>query len=404
MDAPSADSARIIDFLDRSGVPHRIYPTDSPVAAEMLAEVGPDAALPLVQLVGGAILPCPSTADLAGLMQRAARSTAPDGDEVADLLIVGAGPAGLAAAVYGASEGLSTVVIEADAVGGQAGTSSMIRNYLGFPRGISGMRLAQRARVQATRFGARFLAGWPAVRLEPGEGDRPVHRVVTEGGTFAGRTVLIASGVAYRRLGVQAVEDLVGRGVNYGAATSTAREMRGRHVVVVGGGNSAGQAAVHLSRFAASVTVVIRRPRLDETMSTYLIHELAGRHNVVVRPCTEVIDGGGDGVLEWLVLRDLNDESTARVEASGLYLLLGAEPHCEWLPEDVCRDEYGFVLAGRDVPERFWTDGVPPAPLATAVPGVFVAGDIRSGSMKRVAAATGEGSSVVGLVHAFLGD
>lgn len=304
MDAPSADSARIIDFLDRSGVPHRLYPTDSPVAAEMLAEVGPDAALPLVQLVGGAILPCPSTADLAGLMQRAARSTAPDGDEVADLLIVGAGPAGLAAAVYGASEGLSTVVIEADAVGGQAGTSSM----------------------------------------------------------------------------------------------------RGRHVVVVGGGNSAGQAAVHLSRFAASVTVVIRRPRLDETMSTYLIHELAGRHNVVVRPCTEVIDGGGDGVLEWLVLRDLNDESTARVEASGLYLLLGAEPHCEWLPEDVCRDEYGFVLAGRDVPERFWTDGVPPAPLATAVPGVFVAGDIRSGSMKRVAAATGEGSSVVGLVHAFLGD
>ena len=180
--------------------------------------------------------------------------------------------------------------------------------------------------------------------------------------------------------------------------------MRGRHVVVVGGGNSAGQAAVHLSRFAASVTVVIRRPRLDETMSTYLIHELAGRHNVVVRPCTEVIDGGGDGVLEWLVLRDLNDESTARVEASGLYLLLGAEPHCEWLPEDVCRDEYGFVLAGRDVPERFWTDGVPPAPLATAVPGVFVAGDIRSGFMKRVAAATGEGSSVVGLVHAFLGD
>lgn len=401
-DGPSPDLTRIVDFLDRSGVPHRIYSPDSEIGAAVLAEAGRDALLPVVQQVGGALRSRPSVAEMARLMD-AASTTAVAEDEVADLLIVGAGPAGLAAAVYGASEGLTTVAVEAEAVGGQAGTSSMIRNYLGFPRGISGMRLAQRACIQAMRFGTRFVAGTRATALELGTGDAPVHRLVAGDRTFLARAVLIASGVAYRRLGVADVEALVGRGVNYGAATSTARDMRGRRVVVVGGGNSAGQAAMHLARFASHVTVVIRRPDLDATMSAYLIAELAGRANVEVRSCTEVVDGGGEGVLEWLALRDLSTGQTERVEASGLYLLLGAEPRCEWLPDDICLDDHGFVQAGRDVPERFWRDGVPPAPLATVVPGVFVAGDIRSGSMKRVAAATGEGSSVVGLVHAYLG-
>lgn len=231
-----------------------------------------------------------------------------------------------------------------------------------------------------------------------------MHRVRVGDRTLSARAVLISTGVSYRRLGVPALEDLIGRGVNYGAASSTAREMKQKHVVVVGGGNSAGQAAVHLARFAASVTVVIRRDSLTATMSDYLIRELDGRSRITVRPCTEVVDGGGDGRLEWLRLRDVRTGAQETVEASGLYLLLGAEPHCEWLPAGVCRDDHGFVLAGRDVPEPFWYDGRPPVSLGTSIPGVFVAGDIRAGSMKRVAAATGEGSAVVALVHAYLGD
>lgn len=403
-DAPTVESAAILDFLERTGVPTRVYTSDSPIGQEVLSLAEDDAELPLVQRVGGEILSRPTVAQLAEIMDAFGNAGGREIAEIVDLLVVGAGPAGLAAAVYGASEGLSTIALEAEAVGGQAGTSSMIRNYLGFPRGISGMRLAQRARVQATRFGARFIAGCPATSLELGGGEDPVHTVTAGGRQYRGRTVVIASGVSYRRLGVPAVEELVGRGVNYGAATSTARDMRGKHVYVVGGGNSAGQAAVHLSRFAESVTVVIRRPSLDATMSDYLIRELDGRARITVRPCTEVVDGGGEGVLEWLALRDCDTGETERVEASGLYLLLGAEPHCAWLPDDICTDDHGFVLAGRDVPERFWVEGTPPAPLATVVPGVFVAGDIRAGSMKRVAAATGEGASVVALVHQYLSE
>ncbi len=403
VDAPTPESAAILDFLERTGVPTRVYAPDSPIGQEVLGDLDGEAEFPVVQRVGGETMARPTVAQIAALVD-AYGNPADAPDEVVDLLVVGAGPAGLAAAVYGASEGLSTVALEAEAVGGQAGTSSMIRNYLGFPRGISGMRLAQRARVQANRFGARFVAGCPATSLTLGSGAAPIHTVTAGGRDYRARAVVIASGVAYRRIGVPALEALVGRGVNYGAATSTARDMRGRHVYVVGGGNSAGQAAVHLARFAESVTVVIRRPDLSATMSDYLIRELEGRPRITLRPCTEVVDGGGEGVLEWLTLRDCDTGATERVEASGLYLLLGAEPHCAWLPPDVCLDDHGFVLAGRDVPERFWVDGTPPAPLATAVPGVFVAGDIRSGSMKRVAAATGEGASVVALVHAYLGD
>ena len=214
-----------------------------------------------------------------------------DVDTVADLVVVGAGPAGLAAAVYGSSEGLRTVVIESEAIGGQAGTSSMIRNYLGFPRGISGMRLAQRARNQAIRFGTRFFTGWPVTALVPGQDGEP-HRVVTEGGEVRARAVVISSGVAYRRLGVEAVEGLVGRGVHYGAAVSASREMDGRDVYVVGGGNSAGQAAIHLARFARSVTILVRRPDLSASMSDYLIREISYNPVISVRPCAEVVDGG----------------------------------------------------------------------------------------------------------------
>jgi thioredoxin reductase (NADPH) len=250
------------------------------------------------------------------------------------------------------------VVLESDAIGGQAGTSSMIRNYLGFPRGVSGMRLAQRARSQAIRFGTRFFTGWPVESLVPGEQDQP-HRVGTGGGEVRARAVVVATGVAYRRLGVDTIEELVGLGVHYGAAVSAAPEMEDRDVFVVGGGNSAGQAALHLARFARSVTLLVRRPDLSATMSDYLIREM-------------------------------------------LLLLLGAEPQSDWLPAGTCRDEHGFVLTGRDVPREYWLDGLPPVSLATSAPGIFAAGDIRAGSMKRVAAASGEGASVVPLVHAHL--
>jgi thioredoxin reductase (NADPH) len=305
--------------------------------------------------------------------------------------------------VYAASEGLNTLVLDSGPIGGQAGTSSMIRNYLGFPRGISGMRLTQRARSQAIRFGARFMIGRAVTGFVPGS-DGAAHVLQLGEQQIPTSTVLIATGVDYRRLGVEAIEEFVGRGVSYGAATSTAREMKQKPVFVVGGGNSAGQAAVHLSRFAESVTILIRRPSLAETMSDYLIREILGNPRIRVRPCTTVVDGGGDGHLQWLRLRDLNTHEEEQVAAKGLYLLLGAEPTCGWLPADVAKDARGFVLTGADTPWQSWQGGRPPEPFATTVPGVFAAGDIRCGSMKRVAAASGEGSAVIPLVHARLAE
>ena len=269
-----------------------------------------------------------------------------------------AGPAGLAAAVYAASEGLSTVVLEAEAVGGQAGTSSMIRNYLGFPRGISGMRLAQRARNQALRFGTRFYTGQVVDELRPGADGEP-HVLCTESGEVRARSVVIASGVAYRKLRVDPIEELVGMGVYYGAAMTAAREMEDQDVFVVGGGNSAGQAAVHLARFARSVTILVRRPgpRRDHVV-------VPDRRDRVQPPdlgahLRAVVDGGGDGRLEWLGLEDVRTGERERVPAYGLFLLLGAEPHCDWIPPAVARDERGFVLTGRDVPRDRWVRRAP---------------------------------------------
>ncbi len=390
----------IRDFLDRMGMPNRLYRPDDPVLVPHLADLPEDSHYPLVYWPGRFRIEAASVRDVATAIYGAPQDI--DVDQVVDLAVVGGGPAGLAAAVYGASEGLSVIVIEAEAVGGQAGTSSMIRNYLGFPRGISGMRLAQRARNQAIRFGTRFFTGWEVTSLEPGAGATP-HVLHTDGGgDVRARTVVISSGVSYRKLGVRPLEELVGLGVHYGAAMTAAREMEGYDVVVVGGGNSAGQAAVHLSRFARSVTIVVRRPGLEETMSRYLIDELSYNDRISVLPCTRVVDGGGEGRLEWLCLEDTTTGERTTKEAQGLFLLLGAEPLCDWLPAELARDDNGFVLTGRDVPRDRWVDGLPPANLATTVPGVFAAGDIRSGSMKRVAAASGEGASVVPLVHAYL--
>lgn len=396
--------ARIRDFLDRMGIPHGLYSPDSDVAREVLATLpavqgGASPALPVVTagVVGSKE---PLEGATARQVARLVYGSPPSvDDEVVDLVVVGSGPAGLAAAVYGASEGLETVVIESDAVGGQAGTSSMIRNYLGFPRGISGMRLAQRARFQATRFGARIYTGIAAEAIVPGEPGQP-HLVRTEGGELLARAVVIATGVTYRRLGIPALEELVGIGVYYGAATSASRGMEGRDAFVVGGGNSAGQAAVYLARYASSVTLLVRRPDLAATMSDYLIREIASTSRITVRTSSRVVDGGGAGFLEWLDVE--GPEGTQRFDANGLFLLLGADPCGDWLPDAVVRDERGFVYTGREVPMHLWVDGRPPAALETTVPGIFAAGDLRAGSMKRVASASGEGAATVSLVHAYL--
>jgi thioredoxin reductase (NADPH) len=397
--APDALTLAIRDFLDRMGLPNRTYAPDSDVGRAILERLEGEAAFPVVEAMNAAVFSPSSVRDVA--IRIYGQPNDLDLDTVSDVAIVGAGPAGLAAAVYASSEGLSTVVLESEAVGGQAGTSSMIRNYLGFPRGISGMRLAQRARNQAIRFGTRFFTGWSVTALEPGAPGEP-HVLHTDGGDVRARSVVISSGVTYRKLRVPGVEELVGLGVFYGSAMTAAREMEGYDVVVVGGGNSAGQSAIHLARFARSVTILVRREGLEATMSQYLIGEIAYNPRITVQPSSEVVDGGGDGRLEWITVHDVRSGARTRRECAGLFLLLGAEPHCDWLPDTVARDENGFVLTGRDVPPHLWTDDLPPASLATTVPGVFAAGDIRAGSMKRVAAASGEGASVVPLVHAWL--
>ncbi|HEX4687788.1 MAG TPA: FAD-dependent oxidoreductase [Nocardioides sp.] len=401
--SPSNDGLTLAvrDFLDRIGVPHRVHSPDSEIGREILARLDGtgEPTYPVVERWDGDPYSVTSVHDVA--ISIYGRPDQIDVDSIADLVVVGAGPAGLATSVYGASEGLGTVTIEAEAIGGQAGTSSMIRNYLGFPRGISGMRLAQRARNQAIRFGTQFFTGWPATGLDVGRDGAP-HVVHTDGGDVRARAVVIASGVTYRKLGVEAVDRMVGSGVNYGAAMTAAREMEGVDVFVVGGGNSAGQAAIHLSRFARSVTILVRRPDLSATMSSYLIGEIEFNPRITVEGCRQVVDGGGEGRLEWIEVEDTSSGQRTRRDAGGLFLLLGAVAHCDWLPAEVARDPNGFVLTGRDVPSTAWRDGLPPDNLETTVPGIFAVGDIRSGSMKRVASASGEGASVVPLVHTWL--
>jgi thioredoxin reductase (NADPH) len=314
--SPAADqlTLAIRDFLDRMGMPSGIYDPESEVGRHVRSLSSTDGTYPLVYALNRPPAVARSVRDVAVSIYGAPRDFTVD--EVVDLCVVGGGPAGLAAAVYAASEGLSVVVLEAEAVGGQAGTSSMIRNYLGFPRGISGMRLAQRARNQALRFGTRFFTGWEVTALEPGADGEP-HLLRTDGGDVPARSVVISTGVAYRKLGVAALEDLVGLGVHYGAAMTAAREMEGYDVVVVGGGNSAGQAAVHLARFARSVTIAVRRPTLTETMSRYLLDEIAYNPRISVETCSIVVDGGGEGRLEWLVLEDTETGERSRRDVQG---------------------------------------------------------------------------------------
>lgn len=393
-DPRSARSHELRDLFGRNHIPIGFHDASGPAGARMLEELGLDGErLPVLVLEFTAeptVLEDPSGVEIAeafGLMQQIRD------DEIFDVIVIGAGPAGLAAAVYAASEGLRTLVAEQHAVGGQAGTSSMIRNYPGFSRGVSGAKLAFRAFQQAWSFGARFHFMRSAESLQV-HGD---ERVVTfsDGSRARGRSVVIATGVSYRLLDIPSLDALVGAGVFYGAAVTEAPAMAGRRVFVVGGGNSAGQAALHLATHAASVTVLVRGSDVAESMSDYLVTQLAATPNVEVVHRVGVIGGGGDGCLEHLILTDLDGGGARRLDADGLFVLIGSEPHTDWLEGVVDRDRWGFLVTG--------PEAAPGASmLETSVPGVLAVGDVRRGAVRRVASAVGEGAVAVQLLHHYL--
>jgi thioredoxin reductase (NADPH) len=388
---PRAHALR--DLFSRLGLPFGFYDSDRDAGRELLREAGVDGSRsPVLVFRTGTTLVDPSFEQLASAL---GFSTEPETDRC-DLAIVGGGPAGLAAAVYAASEGLSTTVIESELPGGQAGTSSRIRNYLGFPNGVSGRDLSNRAIEQAWFFGARFVISKAATGLRPvGE----EHVVELAGNReIVARSVIVATGVTWRRLNVPSLERLQGIGVFYGAAASDAAALRGATVFVIGAGNSAGQAAVHLARSAASVTLLVRGDGLAESMSDYLVRELELTPNIHIRLRTEAVDGLGDHRLAGLVLRDRETGETTTVAADALFVMIGARPQTEWLEGAVLRDEGGHLPTGADA-AREWQLERPPMLLETSRPGVFAAGDVRRGSVKRVASAVGDGGIAVQLVH-----
>ncbi|HZE48021.1 MAG TPA: FAD-dependent oxidoreductase [Jatrophihabitantaceae bacterium] len=398
----SARSSQLREFLARNQVPYRWYMCDEPEGERLLSAAGADELhLPVVVTPDGHTLVEPSDAEVASQVGLATRPTS----DFYDLVVVGGGPAGLGAAVYGASEGLRTVLVERIATGGQAGQSSNIENYLGFPDGVSGSQLTDRARRQATRFGAELLTTREVVALEACGSARKV--TFADGDAIDAHTVILATGVTYRQLAVPGVEDLTGRGVFYGSALTEAASCAGRDIYIVGGANSAGQSAVYLARTARSVTLLVRGKSLDESMSYYLIQQIGTIDNITVRTCTEVVAAEGTEHLERLTLRDNVTGTTETVQTKWLFVFIGAAPRTDWLDGVVTRDPRGFVIAGPDLgvegqPPSGWALDRSPYHLETSVPGVFVAGDARAESAKRVASAVGEGAMAVMLVHRYL--
>jgi thioredoxin reductase (NADPH) len=400
----SARSQDLRDLFSRNRVPVGFYDATSEYARQTLHELGLESPeLPVVVLRLGTERPAlvnPSNREIAdafGIMKPIS------GEEVFDVTIVGAGPAGLAAAVYASSEGLRTVVVEHEAIGGQAGTSSMIRNYPGFSQGISGASLAQETWYQAWTFGTTFLYMRRVESLSRNDGNYRLR--LSDGKVLTTRTVIIATGATYRRLGIPRLEHLQGRGVYYGAATSEAQAMRGRNVFVVGAGNSAGQTALHMAKWASRVTMLVRAESLASSMSDYLIRQIAATANVDVSYRVRVADGTGTSHLQSLILQDTASGARRSVPADALFVLIGSQPRTQWLGEGVARDLLGFICTGPDLPAdsaRYRTLGRQPLPLETSLPGVFAAGDVRRGSVKRVSSAAGEGAATIPLVHRHL--
>ena len=387
-------------LLARNGVPHAFHSVESEEAARLLRDAGIDRVTePVVFLLDGRVLIDPTNAELAGGY---GVMTALGADRDFDVVVVGAGPAGLAAAVYASAEGLRALVVERESIGGQAGSSSRIRNYLGFPRGLTGAELAQRAYQQAWVFGTQFLLMREVTRMCT---DRSGHVLeISDGSEIRARSVILAMGVAYERLQIAELDRFSNAGVFYGYSPSDAQQLSGGHAFVVGGGNSGGQASIHLARHAATVTLVVRGAALADSMSSYLREEIDATPNIDVLLSTAVVGGDGQIRLEALTLRDNLTGATREVAADALFVLIGARPHTEWLPREIERDDHGFVVTGTDLDRTTSEWGVdrPPFPLETSVPGVFAVGDVRAGSLKRVAAAVGEGSVVVGDVSRHL--
>jgi thioredoxin reductase (NADPH) len=398
----SARCSEVREFLARNQVPYRWFPVDEPEGQRLLAAAGADGELlPVVITPDGDALVQPSNSELA---DRVGLATTPSA-EFYDLIVIGGGPAGLGAALYGASEGLRTVLLERTATGGQAGQSSRIENYLGFPDGVSGAQLTERARRQAVKFGAEILTTRKVVGLEARGPARTVR--FDDGSAIAGHTVILSTGVAYRQLSAPGLADLTSRGVFYGSALTEAINCTDCDIYIVGGANSAGQAAVYLARRARSVTLLVRGPSLTRSMSHYLIEQVENTPGIKVRTCTEIVAAHGSGHLEQLTLRDSNTGATETVNSQHLFIFIGAAPLTDWLDDVLQRDEHGFVLAGPDLladgkPPRGWPLDRPPYHLESSVPGVFVAGDVRAESAKRVASAVGDGAMAVMLVHRYL--
>jgi len=398
----SARSSEVREFLARNQVPYRWFGSDQPEGQQLLAAAAADdRGLPVVITPDGSTLIQPSDAELAG---KVGLATTP-AEKFYDLIVIGGGPAGLGAALYGASEGLRTVLVERTATGGQAGQSSRIENYLGFPEGVRGDQLTSRARRQADKFGAEVLTTREVTALQVGGSARTVR--FADGSTIDGHTVILATGVSYRKLGAPGLAELTGRGIYYGSALTEATSCAGQHVFIVGGANSAGQAAVYLAKNGASVTLLVRGPSLEKSMSHYLIEQVEGMQAITVRTCTEVVAAHGTDHLEQLTLRDANTGETEDVDAQYLFVFIGAAPMTDWLDGVLARDDHGFVLTGPDLlvggqlPPGWPLDRAP-YHLETSVPGVFAAGDVRAESAKRVASAVGEGAMAVMLVHRYL--
>ncbi len=395
-------SYEIKTFLARNHVPYRWYDVERDPEGQRLRELA-DADpldLPLVLIPDGDSLCSPSTLDLAGALGLRTAAEQP----LYDLCIVGGGPAGLAAAVYGASEGLSTVIVEREAPGGQAGQSAAIENYLGFPKGLSGSDLAQRAMAQVVRFGAEMVLARDVTGYET---RGPVHAVRFDGaGEIEARAMIVASGVSYRRLEAKGLHQFTGRGVYYGATAADANQCDGDEVYIVGAANSAGQAALNMARFAKRAVLVVRAASVDPTMSSYLVERISAAPNIELRCRTEVVACNGKGHLESLTLANRDTGEEEEVSSSLLFVFIGASPHTEWLGPTVARDDKGFVITGQELLSSTntvtWPLARAPFALETSVPGVFAAGDVRLDSMKRVASAVGEGAMSVHLVHRYL--
>jgi len=399
-DRHSGRGFELSNLLQRNRIPYAFRERSSEQGQDVLAAAAPERDGEVVvwmPAIGGVTLVDPTDAEV--LSAWGIPTTVPPDCTEVDLLVVGAGPAGLAAAVYGASEGLSTLVVERDAIGGQAGTSSLIRNYLGFSRGLSGSELAQRGYQQAWMFGARFVLTPVVESVEPCEDGRFRVRV-SDGSTVTARSVVLACGVSYRRLGVPSVEAFTGHGVYYGASVTAAHALTGLTAAVAGGGNSAGQAVLQLARYCPRVHLVVRGRSLDETMSSYLIDAIDGEPAITVHLETDVTGASGEDRLERLTLTHRTTSESCEIDADGLFVMIGADPQTDWLPAAVARDDRGFVLTGADA--RPDDGSRPTQPYETSVPGLFAVGDLRCGSLKRVASAVGEGSVVVSQVHLHL--